>query len=328
MESGAPRFSQAVVGLELARRDELLGLLGETDCAWDLVIVDEAHELRNPETLSHALGQLLAERAAAMLLLTATPAQTSLEDLRSLFRIMGVELASDPGIFAAETAKDMRLNDLARLVRALPPGWRNTAVSLLKAMRAPTFGRHPEIQRLTELLPGDDPTPGERVALLSAIADAQTFAPYMTRTLRRDVDIHRPVRQAIVHPLTFNDAQQAFYDLVYEIALERAQTLGAPPGFITQMPERRTASCPTAVAEEVLALAAEREDDTELYASFTPGEVSRLASLARRVMDSPDEKVNKLLTVLHDLSARLDRIARAVEERRRQAALVSDRGRC
>lgn len=296
-----PRFSHAVVGLELARREELLGLLGETECTWDLVIVDEAHELRNPETLSHALGRLLGECAAAMLLLTATPAQTSIEDLRSLFRLLSVELATDQATFAAEIEKDMRFNAIAVLVRGLPPGWRRSALALLEEMRAPTFGRQSEVQRLIELLPSDEPTPRERVLFLGSLADAQAFAPYFTRTLRGDVDVHRPVRQAIVHRIAFNEAHQNFYALVYEIAFARARALGVPPGFVTQMPERRTASCPPAVAEEVLALAAEREDDSDLCASFTKEEVARLAPLARRVLDSPDEKVDALLVALHDL---------------------------
>lgn len=297
-----PRFSHAVVGLELARREESLGLLGETDCTWDLVIIDEAHELRNPETLSHALGQLLGERTAAMLLLTATPAQTSLEDLRSLFRILYVELAADPGAFAAEIEKDMRLNDVARLVRELPPAWHDSALALLQNISAPAFGRQAEVRRLNELLPSQQPTPLERVQFLAALADAQAFAPFFTRTLRGDVDVRRPVRQAAVHRIAFNEAQQAFYSLVYEIAVARAQALGAPPGFVTQMPERRTASCPPAVAEEVLALAAEREEDRELQASFSEEEVSRLAPLARRVMEARDDKVETLLAVLRDLS--------------------------
>jgi superfamily II DNA/RNA helicase len=298
-----PRFSHAVVGLELARREESLALLGETDCTWDLVIVDEAHELRNPETLSHALGQLLADRAAAMLLLTATPAQTSLEDLRSLFRILSVELAADSEAFAAEIERDMRLNDVARLVRELPPGWRDRAVALLRDMSAPAFGRQAEVHRLNDLLPSPRPTPLERVQFLGAVADAQAFAPYFTRTLRGDVDVQRPVRQAIVHRIAFNEAQQAFYDLVYEIAVVRAQALGMPAGFVSQMPERRTASCPTAVAEEVLALATEREDDRELHASFSEEEVSRLAPLAHRMVDARDDKVETLLAALRDLSA-------------------------
>lgn len=296
-----PRLSHAVVGIELARREDLLGLLGETECTWDLVIVDEAHELRNPETLSHALGQLLAERTAAMLLLTATPAQTSLEDLRSLFRILSVELAAHPETFASEIAKDTRLNGLAHLVRGLPPGWHDRAMTVLEEMRAPVFGREAEIGRLSGLLPPENPTPRERVLFLGAIAEAQAFAPYFTRTLRGDVDIRRPVRQALVRRIGFNKAQQEFYSLVYEISFERARALNIPAGFVTQMPERRTASCPPAVAEEVLALAAEREDDPELCASFTAEEVSRLAPLARRVMESPDEKADELIAVLRDL---------------------------
>ncbi len=40
---------------------------------FDLVIFDEAHHLRNAETASHKLGQLVTEAADYNLLLSATP---------------------------------------------------------------------------------------------------------------------------------------------------------------------------------------------------------------------------------------------------------------
>ncbi len=39
----------------------------------DLVVIDEAHALRNPETLSHRLGRLLRDASRHLVLLTATP---------------------------------------------------------------------------------------------------------------------------------------------------------------------------------------------------------------------------------------------------------------
>jgi superfamily II DNA or RNA helicase len=48
----------------------------------DLLIIDEAHHLKNPETLSHRMGRDLAETSDAVLLLTATPIHLGNKDLR------------------------------------------------------------------------------------------------------------------------------------------------------------------------------------------------------------------------------------------------------
>ena len=71
----------------------------------------------------------------------------------------------------------------------------------------------------------------------------QVLDPYMTRTLRADVDEDRPTREAITRLVHFSDAERAFYEAIYAICLARAEAEDKPPGFVTQMPERRTASC-------------------------------------------------------------------------------------
>jgi superfamily II DNA or RNA helicase len=47
----------------------------------DLVIIDEAHYLRNPSTASNRLARLLRETARHLLLLTATPVQLQSDNL-------------------------------------------------------------------------------------------------------------------------------------------------------------------------------------------------------------------------------------------------------
>lgn len=53
---------------------------------WDVVIVDEAHRLRNPRTQIHRFVQQL--RARFLLLLTATPLHSSLRDLHTLVNLV------------------------------------------------------------------------------------------------------------------------------------------------------------------------------------------------------------------------------------------------
>ena len=69
--------AQIITSMDLAKREEILpGVCREPD-DWDLVIVDEAHRMsaRDSEHKSerYRLGELLREKTAHFLLLTATP---------------------------------------------------------------------------------------------------------------------------------------------------------------------------------------------------------------------------------------------------------------
>ena len=81
------------------------------------------------------------------------------------------------------------------------------------------------------------------------------------------------------------------------MCLQRAEEKGTPPGFITQMPERRTASCVPAVASEILRYATEDEDD-EHSASFSHNEIEALEPFARLALRSQDRKLEALLEIL------------------------------
>ena len=119
-----PRFAKVVVNIELIRAEEHQARLGQAAISWDLVIFDEAHHLRNTDTLNHALGALMCERSKAALFLTATPLQTSLEDIVHLMEALGVDVAQDPRLLEEQMRWDMELNDWIRLVRRQPQAGR------------------------------------------------------------------------------------------------------------------------------------------------------------------------------------------------------------
>ena len=137
----------------------------------------------------------------------------------------------------------------------------------------------------------------QRTVVVEAARDLQALSPYMTRTLRSDVDADRPTREAITRNVEFSPEEKAFYDAVYGICLERASMASAPVGFITQMPERRTASCVPSVASEVLGYVDEEEDE-QASARFTQKEIALLKPLAQEALRSPDRKFEALCEIL------------------------------
>lgn len=76
--------SIVLASLATARRDRMRELLASEE--WDLVVVDEAHRVRNPRTASSKLVR--AMRTRFMLLLTATPVENRLDDLYHLVSLV------------------------------------------------------------------------------------------------------------------------------------------------------------------------------------------------------------------------------------------------
>ena len=294
----SPRFARCVVNLELLRLESYAERLEQSSIAWDLVVFDEAHHLRNTNTRSHVLASLICQRSQAAAFLTATPLQTSLQDIVHLMDALGVDVAEDPDLLEDQLQWDMGLNDWIRLVKRQPPDWQRDSDRALREMAA-SGGQDRlgwvEFQQLAA--ESDLADRSQRMIVIDAARDLQVLDPYMTRTLRADVDEERPTREAITETVQFSDAEKAFYDEVYAVCLARAAAEGIPPGFVTQMPERRTASCVPAVASEILRHATEDEDD-EHQARFARDEVNALAPLARAALDSPDRKLAALCELL------------------------------
>lgn len=86
-----------IASLATARRAPLRDLL--VGMAWDLVIVDEAHRIKNAHTASARLVTML--RARHLLLLTATPVENRLDDLFQLVNLVRPGHLGAPARFRA-----------------------------------------------------------------------------------------------------------------------------------------------------------------------------------------------------------------------------------
>ncbi|MGP6159176.1 MAG: DEAD/DEAH box helicase [Vulcanimicrobiaceae bacterium] len=89
-----------VASLATARRSPWRNATEKID--WDLVIVDEAHRLKNPRSASAQLVKSL--RARRLLLLTATPVENRLDDLFQLVNIVVPGLLGTPKEFRVRYA--------------------------------------------------------------------------------------------------------------------------------------------------------------------------------------------------------------------------------
>jgi superfamily II DNA or RNA helicase len=90
--------SQVITSMDLAKRDEILPSVRQAD-DWDLIIVDEAHRMsaRDSEHKSerYRLGELLRDKTAHLLLLTATPHKGDPENFSLFMQLLDQEAFAD-----------------------------------------------------------------------------------------------------------------------------------------------------------------------------------------------------------------------------------------
>jgi SNF2 family DNA or RNA helicase len=104
-----------IASLAAARRAPLKDDVVETE--WDVVVVDEAHRLKNPATASARLVRSL--RSRYLLLLTATPVENRLGDLFQLVSLVAPGLLGTPKQFRARHGASTSPTSQVRELHAL-----------------------------------------------------------------------------------------------------------------------------------------------------------------------------------------------------------------
>src|SRR5204862_5535318 len=124
--------SELVLGRNGNARKRQQGLLAlDPPPKFDLVIVDEAHHIRNPETLLHPGVRYFCDNAEAVLLLTATPVQLGSDDLFTLLNVLRPDLVLDRPSFEQMAEPNRHIGAAVRHCRRAAPGWEQETVACL-----------------------------------------------------------------------------------------------------------------------------------------------------------------------------------------------------
>lgn len=257
------QYSRAIVHLELLRRTEVLegrggakvrpGLLElASSLHFDLLIVDEAHHLRNPSSLSNQVGRFLCDVSEAVLLLTATPVQIGAENLFHLLHLIRPDLFIDHVQFSEMVAPNRHLNQAIRHLRTKQPSgsWQRDATMALQGVAGTAWGRDVLVRdprlanwwiRAAQQAPLGD---GERVRMLRDLEETHTLAHVMNRTRRRDIG-RFTIREPHTIEVDFTPPQRLFYEalLAFRRDVLSLSYSRAVIRLITDTLERQTASC-------------------------------------------------------------------------------------
>jgi ATP-dependent helicase HepA len=248
-----------ITGLETIRNREIQDLLDERPVRYDMVIIDEAHHLRTAGRLSNRIGERLSDLTDNLVLLTATPLQTSQEDLFNLLRFIDETQFQQFPDFILQLQPNANLNAAIRSLRDVPPDLRGakdalSGVSHLAAGSQVTA--HPNYAPTMRALEGPAIDHEGIIRLQRDIDQMNVMSSVYTRTRKRDVT-GVAKRQAHVIHVPITEQEQAFYDAVLAHARAQARQkskTGSVPGWTGMMRERQAASCMTATREYLVEL--------------------------------------------------------------------------
>ena len=216
---------------------------------FDLVIVDEAHHIRNPETFLHQGVRYFCDNAQAVLLLTATPVQLGSDDLFTLLSVLRPDLVIDRPSFEQMAEPNRYINAAVQHCRGARANWQQEARACLNDVAQTEWGRlflreAKVFQVVYDRLRDDSLGDAERVGLTRAIEELYTFTPLISRTRRRDIG-EFTTRKPETLTIEFTAGQKRLHDSLLDVIARIAARFHGQQNvkFMMTTIRRQAASC-------------------------------------------------------------------------------------
>ena len=315
--------SNLLFGKNTRSRHKTQGLLAlDPPPKFDLVIVDEAHHIRNSETYLHQGVRYFCDNAQAAVFLTATPVQLGSEDLFTLLNVLRPDLVIDHSSFEQMAAPNRPINMAIHYCRSAKEGWQREARTYLDEVAETRWGRlflreSPVFQNIYDLLGEDQVDEAGRIGVIRDLEELYTFSPMINRTRRRDIG-EFTTRKPETLTIEFTPDQRKLHDDLLDVV---ARILAISHGhqnvkFMMTTIRRQAASCLYGLAPllrniltgkldslETMELG---DDETQFDFSFLAGVRHDIEALLERAdnLDPRDPKVDAFVQVLREKAPR------------------------
>lgn len=289
---------------------------------FDLVILDEAHHLRNGSVekagyYSYKCAKFFCDHADAVVMLTATPLQTDNRDLYTLLNLLRPDLIADEKTFEVMSRPNEYITRAARIIRAGEEDWHIRALECLRSVRKTQWGDNviaesPRYHDVLSRLETGESSREERIHLMSDVESLGSFYGMINRTRRRDIQ-NFCIRRTTTVEVQFTQAQRGLYESILRFehsALARLYNERSIP-FMMSTLRRQASSCVFALATHIHALVDRRLDQLDTIPEeeadtipLSDASIQILRSLAKEVLqlasDLPEEdpKFEKTLEVI------------------------------
>lgn len=258
----------------------------------DLLIIDEAHYLRNPQSMTARLGRLLRRVSEHVVLLSATPIHLKNQDLYHLLNLVDEDSFNQVHVF------DDILEANAPLIQARDMVLRgdiNRDAFLELLHNAGSHFLLSDNRQLKFLLknPPDDSdlsNTAYRSELAQRLESINLLGKAVTRTRKREVTEWRVHREAIPEKIEMTEVETQFYNTVTALVRQYSLQKEAHEEFLLVTPQRQIASSmPAALKEwqqrriswEQMELDEEFAEDSDTQKSVGP--------LVQMILDNVDE---------------------------------------
>jgi len=215
---------------------------------FDLVIVDEAHHIRNPNNYQEAV-RFFCDYAEAAVFLTATPIQLGSEDLFVLLNVLRPDLIQDMESFEHMAAPNPFINKAVDHARTQAADWTDRALGALDGAAATGWGRailsrNPEFKRVRGQLAEGCVAADERIQLITDMEALHTLASMINRTRRRDIG-EFTVRKPETRDVEFTPSQKQLHDELLAVQADIFSRLHGDRNikFMMTTIRRQAASC-------------------------------------------------------------------------------------
>lgn len=182
---------------------------------FDLVIIDEAHHIKNPNTYAYAAAQKFCDNANSVVLLTATPIQLGDQDLYVLLKLLRPDLIFDYESFKHMAEPNPYINDAIKFVRGNKEDWQELALESLLSAGNTAWGvamltTNDAYKNAIALLKSSCVSDEQRVQLITDLEGLHTFARLINRTRRRDIG-NFTLRKPETKKVSFTEKQAELY---------------------------------------------------------------------------------------------------------------------
>ena len=290
---------------------------------FDLVIVDEAHSIRNSNTWAYQGVELFTRNADAVVFLTATPLQNSNNDLYTLLNLLRPDVVFDKDTFQTMAEPNGYVNGLLRAVRNQGEDWQEQAKEEISHILETSWGRNviqhnPNFARVFDLVDKGELTREEKIEAISLIESLHSFNGLITRTRRRDIEDFC-VRHTQTIKVPFTSVQQDLYDALIEFESNSLAQLHGSRSvrFMMCTIMRQAASCIYGLAPFLNDIVQKRlnqiQEDGELFET----DFDMNSDLENSIFELADE-IAKLSENLPPQDPKLEKLYEVIEQKQQE----------
>lgn len=218
---------------------------------FDLVIIDEAHYMRNPSSQNAKLGQMLRDVTENILLLSATPVNLKSADLFHLLNLVDADTFNRPEAFPLVLEANGPLLEAREAVLNLDNSWGDVRSYLNDAQQHFLLASNRQLQSIINEGDAEGLTEDRRarVKLANRIERVNLLRNVVSRTRKIDVTELKVVREPKTHYVQLDPMEAAFYKSVTNGVRRFAIKRDINEGFLLAQPQRQVSSCMYAAAK-------------------------------------------------------------------------------